>query len=175
LGDLVLAQIARDEIRLGTLALPPVFEDNLDLLSRVSSVGYAVTRTILTSISSALKLSPATLLENHHRDDEPSNTGLKLYYEPAKERVAEVAENWHTDGGTLTLLFCDQWGLYMEEPASKKGGFILPVPGCAIVNVADSLQRLSGGRLHSCRHQVIQPVDGFQKRYFVVYFLRPEV
>ena len=88
--------------------------------------------------------------------------------------------------GTLTLLFCDDYTTEVrlsdgsEEGKGERGererqrwAFIEPKDGCAIVNVADSLQRLSGGVLKSRLHRVGQPVKGGGDRYCVLYYLRP--
>lgn len=127
-----------------------------------------------------------------------------LFYGPTKNTRAEVPDNQHTDEGTLTLMFCEDWSVQLclpepkpkleggeqeegkqgkeaevgegdkEEGNNKKWVFVPPKHGCAIVNVADGLQRASGGRFVSCRHRVTQPVDGMvRRRWFVVVYLRP--
>ena len=56
-------------------------------------------------------------------------------------------------------------------------GFACPAPsedGCALINVADSLQRLSGNKLTSPKHRVSQPAYGAEKRYHLSYIWRPE-
>lgn len=169
-----LSQILHEELIKGSLALPKPFDDHAKLLERFSSLCHSVNITMLSCLSDALKLEGASRFENSHRGDKPSDTSLKLIYEPMKSKCADWADNTHTDGGTLTLLFCDHWGNRLEHPETKAWTFIEPKPGCALINVADSLQSLSGGKLHSCRHGVTQPVDGFQKRYFVASYLRPD-
>lgn len=143
-------------------------------MERFSSPSYQVARILLSRLSDALKLEDADRFENHHRDGKPSDTGLKLYYEPAKRKLADVNENKHTDSGTLTLFFFNQWNIQLEIPETKQWAYIAPKPGHVLVNVADSLQRFSGNKFYSCLHRVTQPHDGFEKRYFAAYFLRPE-
>ena len=87
--------------------------------------------------------------------------------------------------GTITLLFCDDYttevrlsdgseeGEGGEREQQPRWAFVEPKDGCAIVNVADSLQRLSGGVLKSRLHRVGQPVRGGGDRYCVLYYLRP--
>lgn len=128
---------------------------------------------MLSCLSDALKLDDVSRFENSHRDDKSSDTAFNIYYAPAK-RKRDGVDTTHTDGGTLTLLFGDHWGIMMEHPETKAWTFVEPRPGCALINVADSLQSLSGNKLHSCRHRITQPVDGFQKRYYIVAYLRPE-
>lgn len=166
-------QIARDKVTQGTLVLPKTLGDHAELLERFSKLCHSVTKTMLSCLSDALGLDDATRFENNNLDDKPSDSALNIYYAPAKKDRHGV-DTTHTDGGTLTILFGDQWGSMIEDPESKAWAFIEPKPGCALVNVGDSLQKLSGNQLHSCRHRVTQPVDGFQRRYFVVYYLRPE-
>lgn len=170
----LLSQILHDELTRGSLSLPKPFEDHAKLLERFSSLCHFANITMLSCLSDALKLEGASRFENSHRDDKDSDTSLKLIYEPMRNKCADWSDNTHTDSGTLTILFCDHWGNRLEHPETKAWTFIEPKPGCALINVADSLQSLSGGKLHSCRHGVTQPVDGFQKRYFVASYLRPD-
>jgi isopenicillin N synthase-like dioxygenase len=170
----VLSQIARDRIIEGTLDLPETLECYAVLLERFSSLCHSVNQTMLSCLSDALKLDDASRFENSHRDDRPSDSALNLIYAPTKRKRTDVADTTHTDSGTLTLLFCDQWGIMMEHPETKAWTFVEPKPWCALINVADFLQSLSGNKLHSCRHCVSQPVDGFQSRYYIVSYLRPE-
>lgn len=168
------SQILHEELTRGSLTLPKPFDDHAKLLKRFSSLCHFANITMLSCLSDALKLEGASRFENSHRDDKTSDTSLKLIYEPVRNKCSDWSDNTHTDSGTLTLLFCDQWGNRLEDPETKAWTFIEPKSGCALVNVADSLQSLSGGKLHSCRHGVTQPVDGFRKRYFVASYLRPD-
>lgn len=129
---------------------------------------------MLSCLSDGLGLEGESRFEKRHHDDEPSDTALNLIYSPAKPHRADAPNTTHTDTGTLTSLFCEKWGIMIEHPETKVWAFVEPKPGCALVNVADSLQAMSGGKLHSCRHCHTQPLDGFQRRYFVVSYLRPE-
>ena len=129
---------------------------------------------MLSCLSDALQLDDASRFENSNRDDRPSDSALQLIYAPTKRKRADVGDTTHTDSGTLTILFCDQWGIMIEHPETKVWGFAEPKPGCALVNVADFLQSMSGNKLHSCRHRVSQPVEGFQRRHYVVSYLRPD-
>jgi isopenicillin N synthase-like dioxygenase len=154
--------------------LPEVLSERAQLLEQFSSTGYSVVSTILSRLSDALNMDGDDRFENFHRQGEPSGTGLKLVYEPLKNKEADVVDNKHTDMGTLTLVFCEQWGVQIEIPETRKWAFVVPREGHALVNVADSLQAMSKGKLYSILHRVTQPSDGFEKRYYVVYFLRPE-
>ena len=153
--------------------LPDSLSRNIKLLEEFSELCQHACQTMLSSLSEILTPNEADRYEKHHRNEDQSDSGLKLIYEPSLEKVSDVGENKHTDSGTLTLTFCDQLGLHVENPETKKWAFIAPKNGCVLVNVADSLQRLSGGLVHAPLHRVTQPFDGFSKRYFLAYFLRP--
>ena len=166
--------MARDEMVSGTIPWPDALQRHGETLARFSQGCHSACETLIARLSDALQLSGERRLERHHRDGRPSDSGLKLIYEPSLARLADVGDNLHTDGGTLTLLFYDRWGL---SAYAGPAGFAFTPPldgGCALINVADSLQRLSGGRLLSPKHRVTQPVDGAEKRYYISYFLRPE-
>lgn len=167
-------QIARDNMVGGELVLPKPLENHALLLERFSSLCHTANQTMLSCLSDALKLRDDRRFENSHRDDRPSGTALNLIYAPMKRQRPSIADTTHTDGGTLTLLFCDKWGIMVEHPETKAWAFVEPKPGCALINVGDFLQALSGNKLHSCRHCITQPVDGFQPRSYIVSFLRPE-
>ena len=166
--------MAHDKMTQGTLAFPPTLKDHAALLEDFSSRCHSANKMMLSCLSDALELDDASRFERTHRDDQPSDTAFNLIYAPTKSKRADHPDTAHTDSGTLTTLFSDQWGIMLEHPETKAWAFVEPRPGCAVINVADFLQSLSGGKLHSCRHRITQPVDGFEKRYYVVSYLRPE-
>ncbi len=162
------------------LSLPAPFAKGQPLVERALWQSDTVVQTLLARLSDALGLDGEQRFEQRHRVDAPSNTSLKLIWEPMKSRLADVVENKHTDMGTLTLLFSDQWGLHIELPGAEEQqaaawAFVEPRPGTAVVNVADALQALSGNKLHSGLHRITQPSDGYARRYYVAYMFRPEI
>ena len=166
--------MARDEMVSETIKWPTIVQNHGDILKRFSSGCHEACQTIIARLSDALQLEHEQRFEQHHRDGQPSDSGLKLIYEPSLDKLSDVGDNLHTDSGSLTLLFYDKWGLSAYAPSQ---GFAFPAPlenGCALINVGDSLQRLSGNKLLSPKHRVSQPVDGAEKRYYLSYFLRPE-
>lgn len=166
--------MAYDELVQEALQLPNSLDNVTEMLKQFSEHCNFACHTMLSCLSNALKLDDTSRFETHHRKGEPSETGLKLIYEPSLNKLADVNDNLHTDSGTFTLLFYDQWGLHIELPDAKQWAFTEPIPGCALINVANSLQRLSENKLCSPQHRVTQPADGFAKRYYISYFLRPE-
>lgn len=164
-------QIPRD--KQNSLALPSPFAEHtgptLDLLNICDSI----TRTLLRSISESLGPKEASVLENAHSLDGQSDSGLKFVSGPTKASIADVPDTTHTDGGSITLLWCEKWASQMQTKETKEWLWVDPKPDCVLVNVANYLQGQAGGRLHSPVHKVSQPFDGEEDRYFVSYFLRP--
>ncbi|KAF3191537.1 hypothetical protein TWF788_006134 [Orbilia oligospora] len=160
-----------DELVKGDLYLPQSLQPSRHTLKYFSEICHNAALTMLRSLSTSL--SPDEPFEKYHQKSKQNDSGLKLVYEPCIPKKSEVLENKHTDSGTLTILFAEQLGLHVQL-ADGSWGYTNSIPGCAIVHVADSLQFMSGGKLRSPVHRVTQPVDGFMKRYFLSYFLRPE-
>ena len=163
-------------MRAGDLKLPATLGAHTALLTRFQSSCHVATKAVLSQLSDTLNLPQ---LMDHHRDDKPSESGLKLIAEPTIPRAAEVIENKHRDSGSLTMLFYDEWSLQVcltdDDDGQGNWTFVPPPPeGCALVHGASALTRLSGGRLRSPLHRVTQPSDGAGKRFFLSYFLRPE-
>lgn len=135
------------------------------------AASHYVLRALLDCISTGLNLKGPASLHTHHRDDEPSKSTLYfLHYPAAALDKAGVGQNMHTDIGSLTLLFAPQWGLQAMAPDSGKWEWVAPRPGCAVVNVGDTLRFLSGRRLRSALHRAVQ-VEGVD-RFSISYFLR---
>ena len=158
----------------GSLKLPGVLQDSQASFAQFSNLCHLACLTMLNGLSESLRAQGTERLEIHHRPGHPSDSGLKLIYEPSLARVADVKENRHTDSGTLTMLFYEEWGLHVNAKGTDEWAFAPINQGSVLVNVADSLQRLSSGAFHSPTHRVTQPGDGFSKRYYLSYFLRPE-
>lgn len=84
--------------------------------------------------------------------------------------AGKYGHNEHTDIGTLTLLFNNQWGLQVKSGSGYQN--VRPTEKRAIVNVGDCLRFMSGNKLKSVLHRVAPPVLT-QPRSSIVYFLRP--
>jgi len=166
-------KVARAEMVEKSENLPPVVKKNVDLFDSYISLSHHVTQTILSCLSDALNLHGSGRFESHHRSGEPTNTTLVLLSYPPNTDDRNVGHNQHTDIGSVTLLFSNQWGLQVVTPGTKSWAFVQPRPGNAVINVGDSLRFLSGKRLASCLHRVV-PVNEKEHRYSIAYFLRPE-
>ena len=110
-----------------------------------------------------------------HKDG--NYTGLRtLHYPPLPDdrsgidtRLAE-----HSDYGSITLLFQDNVGGLQVQTASGEYMEAVPIEGTVLVNIGDSLQFMTGGKLKSTRHKVDLPNDlmrGKSARQSIAYFV----
>lgn len=156
--------------------LPPAVKEKMTLFDHFISGSHSVVLKILDCLSDGMGLAGESRFENKHRPDRPARTTMVLFRYPRQIQEGEgIGHNVHTDIGSLTLLFCEDYGLQALDPETNEWGFIVPKPGHAVVNVGDSLRFLSGHQLASCVHRVI-PITERQEyhRYSIAYFLRPE-
>lgn len=130
---------------------------------------------MLDRLASALSLTARSQLLAAHDDLITSDSGLKFESLPKKERLEDIPPSEHTDRGSLTLLFCEDFTTELRAPETRGWKFIMPKEGCAIVNVGDALQTLTEGEgmLVSCLHRVGQPLAGAGERVCVLYYLSP--
>lgn len=159
-------------------SLPQGAKDNLELFDRFIRASDTITKTILARLSDISNLTLGCRFEDVHRVGESSRTTLVLFRYPQQEPSdSGVGHNKHTDIGTLTLLFSEQWGLQVLSPETQKWNFIQPKADHAVINVGDSLRFLSGHQLNSCVHRVLPNTQSGRQeehRYSIAYFLRPE-
>lgn len=171
-----ILKVSRDEISKMNPNLPSIVQskDDMKTLSNFIAGSNVITKTMLSCLSSALGLTGEARLECSHRNERKSNTSLAMFrYMPGNSATSrEIGHQKHTDIGSLTLLFSEQWGLQVLPPRSSSWGFVEPRAGHAIVNVGDSLRFSSGHKLFSCVHQVV-PFNAVDDRYSIAYFLRP--
>lgn len=167
--------MARDDFLSGTDSLPSGLTPQLSLFRRDLDASHTITRTMLSYLSDLL--SPTTRFEDHHRGTEASQSTMMYfrYAKPTADPAAGVGHNMHTDLGTLTLLYCEQWGLQVYVQRTHTWAYVAPRPGLYVVNVGDALRFFSGNALLSALHRVV-PVPGHEHeyRYSTAYFLRPE-
>lgn len=155
--------------------LPLRVTERIELFDSFISLCHLVNKTLLACLSDILNLPVGSRFEDHHRDDKASNTTLVLLHYPRQELEAGMGHNKHTDIGSITLLFTEQWGLQLQGSDSENSewAFVEPRERHAIINVGDSLRFLSDKMFNSCLHRVI-PVANDEDRYSIAYFLRPE-
>ena len=139
-----------------------------------------VVRLILEILETHLSLPAGTLLDLH-RTHSPCGDFISLQHrasEPSDELMVQKGE--HTDFGSITMLFNWLGGLQIREQSGNVNTpgewiYIKPIPGSCVVNLADSLVKLTAGILKSNIHRVA-PAPGPQAglpRYSLVYFAHP--
>lgn len=156
--------------------LPPSVQQNMTLFDSFISGSHSIVLKLLEYLSSGMGLTGAARFENMHHRDVPARTTMVLFRYPRQvEEGGGIGHNIHTDIGSLSLLFCETYGLQVLSPETNEWGFIAPKAGHAVVNVGDSLRFLSNHKLRSCVHRVIPVTDRQEEhRYPIAYFLRPE-
>ncbi|KAF9458157.1 2OG-Fe-II oxygenase family oxidoreductase [Collybia nuda] len=170
-------KVARAEMLEKSRKLPEDVKRAIELFESFMTGSHSINFTLLECLSDALGLIGANRFEESHRDGQETNTCLVMLHYPKSEGDQNLGHNKHTDIGSITLLFSEQWGLQVFAPETQTWKFIQPRPhGHATINVGDSLRFLSGKKLNSCVHRVIPPTGDSQleDRYSIAYFLRPE-
>jgi isopenicillin N synthase-like dioxygenase len=143
---------------------------------------------ILEALAIALGISPSHLQGLHNR----AENEFRILHYPATPASAlrdgsstRIAE--HTDFGTVTLLFQDSTGGLQVEDQTAPGTFrdVEPsAPTDIILNIGDSLQRLTNDTFRAACHRVTYPPmttaverEGGEQmipeRYSVAYFAKP--
>ncbi|KAI8943959.1 2OG-Fe(II) oxygenase family oxidoreductase [Xylaria longipes] len=167
-------KMPRDDFINGHNTLPEGLNTHLDIFRRDLELSHTVTIMILSCLSDLLK--PTIRFENYHRGNRASQSTMMYFrYATQQDQTAGVGHNMHTDLGTLTLLYCEQWGLQVYNLENDTWAYVEPKPGHYVVNVGDALRFISGNQLLSALHRVV-PVPGHEAeyRYSSAYFLRPE-
>ncbi|KAE8306302.1 hypothetical protein BDV41DRAFT_570053 [Aspergillus transmontanensis] len=149
----------------------------VDFISR----SHAVLHRVLASLDIVLGITPGTLTAMCP-PTEPSGTLVRLIWTPPSARqpdYSQISFGGHTDMGIMTLLFNVAGGLQVLPPGAanvhENWQFIRPEPGCAVVNVADTLEQRTGGLLRSSLHRVVTApgAQAMVPRRSVAYLLRP--
>ncbi len=139
---------------------------------------------LLSALAIALGISEDHLKALHNRAE---NEFRLLHYPaiPASEladgSATRIAE--HTDFGTITMLFQDSVGGLQVEDQTQPGVFrsVESTKSTDIIlNIGDSLQRLTNDTFHAACHRVTYPLavkagDNVEipERYSVAYFVKP--
>lgn len=140
-----------------------------------SHASQKIVMALLHSLSSSLRAEYPHIPQPEvmHSPHESSGSGIKMESVPTVEKLEDVPFSEHKDGGTLTLLYCDDYTTELQDVETGAWGFIEPKKGHAIVNVSNALETLSEGKLRSALHRVGQPTPGVKERRCVLYYLRP--
>lgn len=141
-----------------------------------------VLSTILSVFEKKLGLQEGALLDLQTQPDRAGSDEVRCIRSPPKSSnnggpidKDKVFNGAHTDFGTLTFLHNRLGGLQVLPPGSEDWYYVLPIPGHAICNVADTLSLFSGGILRSNMHRVVPPpgAQSAHPRWSVGYFMRP--
>ena len=133
-------------------------------------------QAILSSLSRKLQLNIDESFCNMHHTNSPSPDlirMLKYHRQPLSERAATHVA--HTDLGSLTFLFSEQFGLEILDASTEQWRWMEPKSGHAVVNIGDCLSQFTNKLLRSCKHRV-GPLPGkaMEERFSFVYLMRPE-
>ncbi|PQE31746.1 2OG-Fe(II) oxygenase family protein [Rutstroemia sp. NJR-2017a WRK4] len=158
---------------------PPLVENKASLQSFFHHAHSSIC-TVFSHLDTHLGLSPGTLSSTcplHKR----SATALRmLLTRPQPTINHRIAFAGHTDVGLITMLFNIIGGLQIlpagAENKNENWQYIKPRPGCALINLADTLMERTGGVLCSALHRVITPPgeQGGCERRSLAYLVRCE-
>ncbi len=148
---------------------------------------HAVFRSKATELYAELDASALTLLraiavglglpEQSFSDMvEGGNSILRMiHYPPLRELYTPGAERSaaHEDINMLTLL-CESTHAGLEL-LGRDGHWtqVATPPGHLIVDTGDMMQRVTGGRMRSTTHRVVNPATGDTPRYSIPFFAHP--
>jgi isopenicillin N synthase-like dioxygenase len=142
---------------------------------------YNAVCVILSALDKQLAL-PLGTLASLCPLDKPSATSLRMLLTGAQsvDENHRITLPGHTDIGAITLLFNVTGGLQIlpssSENASSNWRYIRPEPGCALINIGDTLVEWTGGVLRSSLHRVVT-APGKQAgvaRQSLAYLVRPD-
>ena len=154
------------------MTLPPQFEKRRVFFKKFMDDLHSIGLTILDGLSTEVGN-----ISNSHHTSKASTSCITLQRYPelsAKAFNAGLAA--HTDVGSLTILFCADRGLQVLSPHTNEWLNVHPKPGCAVINVGDSLRFISQKRFRSALHRVVPYKDErIINRSSCAYFLRPEL
>jgi isopenicillin N synthase-like dioxygenase len=144
-------------------------------ISVFHEAGLAVLRQLLRGVALSLEI-PEEYFDAAHQPH--SGAVMLLHYPPITEQLlpGQLRSGAHTDFGTMTLLFHhgSAEGLEIQRP---NGTWLHApsVPGAAIINVGDLLNRWTNGQLRSVLHRVIPPKGeaAERSRYSATLFYEP--
>ncbi|GAQ45164.1 hypothetical protein AtubIFM55763_006620 [Aspergillus tubingensis] len=158
---------------------PDVVNTSKEQLRRFIEHAHSVLDEVLAKLDSCLEIEPHTL-EALGPLNQESDSIVRLLWSPAQTdaNYDRISFGGHTDLGTMTLLFNIAGGLQVLpagcENIKEKWRYIKPEPGCAVVNVGDTLVEWTGGVLRSSLHRVVTaPGDQAKvQRESVAYLVR---
>ncbi|KAK8001541.1 Clavaminate synthase-like protein [Apiospora marii] len=161
---------------------PSTILEQRDLFAGYMRAAHGVGMLILGLLVDKLGVDPQEIW-NRHRLGELAGDHVRITRGPPreKEEMPEIQTPSHTDFGTITILMNWLGGLQVWSESSRSAQltdgqpdvpgewlWVVPKPGCAIINLGDAAVKFTNGVFCSGRHR------GKFPRYSVVYFVRPE-
>ncbi|PVH97059.1 putative oxidoreductase [Periconia macrospinosa] len=173
--------LSQDDIlgNIPPLSNPAPIESNRHDCRGFFESAFTVVNVLLGHLDRQLDLQPGTL-EARCALDKPSATSLRMLLSPAQPEDRRINLGGHTDIGLITLLFNVTGGLQVlpagSENIDENWRYIKPQPGCALINIGDTLTEWAGGLLRSSLHRVVSPPGPQAQlpRQSLVYLVRPE-
>ena len=164
------------------LLYPGIFRRNHFLMQRFCALSHELISIILRHLDARLHLPPGTLGRLHPLTAPPQRTSSGtvirwvrcLPQSPHDSRISFFA---HQDFESLTVLFNILGGLQVPPlDGTTECRYVRPRPGHVLVNIGDTLGRLSGGILRPVIHRVngAPAAQAELERYSISYFFRPE-
>ncbi|CAK44996.1 uncharacterized protein An06g00890 [Aspergillus niger] len=158
---------------------PDVISISQEQIRQFIEHAHAVLDEVLAKLDTCLGIESQTL-EALSPLDQESDGIVRLLWSPAQTNpnYDRILFGGHTDMGTMTLLFNIAGGLQVLpagcENCKENWRYIKPEPGCAVVNVGDTLVEWTGGLLRSSLHRVVTaPGDqAMVQRHSVAYLVR---
>lgn len=147
-----------------------------DASFRETAVGFYRSSTVaayrMLEILGGCLEQPANFFGSRHTGQ---NITLRFLHYPANlmPRGSQRGTGGHTDSGSITLVFqqdveglevCGMDGTWHRAPL---------VPGCALVNTGDLMQRWTNDRFRSTLHRVL-PIEGPRDRYSIALSMDPD-
>ena len=170
--------LAKDHlVGLKDVPCPSIIDENISTLRSYTELAHSVMTTLLDRLDAPLDL-PSSTLAKLHPIMSPSGTQLRLLrYPPQPVHDRRISLVPHTDFGSITMLFSKLGGLQVLPPqANATWSYVRPIPGHAIVNIGDTMVKLTRGLLRSNIHRVTYApgAQAEHPRYSLAYLARPE-
>ncbi|KAF7952548.1 uncharacterized protein EAE97_002045 [Botrytis byssoidea] len=122
---------------------------------------HEVLTRVMNHLDKYLGLVPGTL-SSLSSLEKPSATSLRLLMarpQPLNDKIINLGG--HTDIGTIAMLFHVVGGFQVlpaeSENIKSNWRYVRTVPGCALINIGDSLVEWTGELLRSNLHRVVTP------------------
>ncbi|OOQ89378.1 hypothetical protein PEBR_27686 [Penicillium brasilianum] len=110
-----------------------------------------------------------------HDENDISRSGMKLENLMAeeKEKSGYMHASGSTDGGSLSLRYCDEAMIEYLDVETGSWAYIEPRRNCLVVHVGDLLCAASKGQFRGPLHRVGHPLVGAEDRRCMTYHLWP--